>query len=37
MAHIDLHPYNPHQAPTTYPFSNNDASINTDTDADADT
>ena len=33
MAHIDLYLDNPHQASTSYPFSSNDASMNTDSDA----
>ena len=36
MAHIDLYLKNPHQAPASYPFSSIDASINADTDVDAD-
>ena len=36
MAHINLYLYNPHQVSRSYPFSSIDASVNTDSDANAD-
>ena len=37
MVHINLYVFNPHQTSASYPFSSIDASVNADTDANADT